>query len=447
MKSFKLSVLFNAMLCFLLGQTVLVKAQSVLAKTDTSLSNIAFVTWAKTHAIILQNTDKAVGYNDLKPFKKMIGNARLVGLGESSHGLHEPQAFRNRLFKYLVEQCGFTTIVLEAGLAESEEATKFVATGKGVPQSAAKKMTIGNASPENIELMQWMCQYNANPLHKNKLKFYGMDVELIGYPGDTTSRHAAIDISLNYLRKVDPESAAKITTALLPYLSRLSVANYPLLSLQEHDHLSAILDDMIALIERERINFIAKSSRGEYIWTHRISIAARQSDRLARVMPRDPPGQIPPSAWKIMSARDAAMADNVIWILNNRAEGKVLVYSHDAHIKNAPTTGSVWDAFTQPPNAVGQYLRSALGNDYFIIGTSFAPSATTAQPNSIDLALLNVGKPRFMVDLKAASATPHIKAWLDIKRTMEANVHTFLYMPIGTAFDALVFIDKSAPTR
>lgn len=416
-------------------------------KTDTMLSDKPFVNWAKTQAVTLQETDKAVGYNDLQPIKKMIGNSRVVGLGESSHGLHEPQAFRNRLFKYLVEQCGFTTIVLEAGLAESEEATKYVATSDGMPQSAAKKMTIGNASPENIELMQWMHKYNADPLHKNKLKFYGMDVELIGDTGDTTSRHAAIDITLNYLKKVDPESAIKISSALAPYINRLSVAKYPFLSASEHDQLSAILDECIALMERERINFIAKSTKDEYVWTHRVAIAARQSDRLARVMPHEPPGKIPPSAWTLMSARDAAMADNVMWILNNQANGKVLVYTHNAHVKNAPTTGGVWDAFSRPPNAVGQYLRSALGNDYFIIGTSFAPSATTAQPGSIDLALLNVGKPRFLVDLKVASANPHIKAWLDVKRTMEANQHSFLYLPIGTAFDALVFIDKSKPLK
>lgn len=443
----KNSYLFSIIFALLIISSFYVDAQSFQFKTDTSLINKPFVSWAKAHAFTLQNADNAVGYNDLQPFKKMIGNARVVGLGEPSHGLHEPQAFRNRLFKYLVEQCGFTTIVLEAGLAESEEATQFVETGNGVPKSAAKKMTIGDASQENIELMQWMHQYNSNPLHKNKLKFYGMDVELIGYPGDTTSRHAAIDITLTYLRKVDPVSAIKITSALSPYFNRLSVAKYPFLSSQEHDQLSATLDDIIALMERECINFIAKSSKDEYNWVHRVAIAARQSDRLARVTPHDPPGIIPPSAWVLMNTRDAAMADNVMWVLNNQANGKVLVYSHNAHIKNAPTTGSVWDAFAQPPNAVGQYLRSALGNDYFIIGTSFAPSAITAQPGSIDLALLNVGKPRFIVDLKAASANPEIKAWLHVKRTMEANVHTFLYMPIGTAFDALVFIDKGTQRK
>jgi erythromycin esterase len=423
-------------------------AQSDPIKTDTTLSNKPFVTWAKNNAFPLQDADKAVGYNDLLPIKKMIGNARVVALGEPSHGLHEPQAFRNRLFKYLVEQCGFTTIVLEAGIAESDQATTFIATGNGVPQQAAKNMTIGAASPENIELIQWMREYNTNPLHKNKVKLYGMDIELVGFPGDTISRHASIDIVLNYLKKVDPVSATKIGTELSPYLDRLSVAKYPLLSEQEHDRLSVALDGITALIERERINFIDKSSKDEYNWVHRLAVAAQQRDRLTRVTPPDQHGKMPSDAWILMSTRDAAMADNVLWILNNEADGgKVLLYSHNAHVKNAPTTGSVWDAFARPSNAAGQYLRSALGKDLFILGMSFAPSATRAQPGSVDVALLNVGKPRFMVDLKAAAIDPQIKAWLAVKRPMEANMYTYLNMPIGTAFDALVFLDKSAPKK
>lgn len=432
---------FIFILLFILFLSFDIKAQT-LSKIDTSSTNNVFVNWAKANSFSLQDADKAIGYNDMHPIKKMIGNARVVAMGESSHGLHAPQTFRNRLFKYLVEQCGFTTIVVEAGIAESMLANKFVTTGEGSAEAAAQKLTIGKASAENIELMHWMRAYNANPIHKNKLKFYGMDVEIIGYPGDTLARHTAIDSVLNYLRKVDPESETKLKTTLSPYLNRLSAARYPELSSAEHDHLSTTLDDIILLLERQRIDYIAKSTKDEYEWVHRLAFAAHQTDRVARVTPLDPPGKIPPSAWKLMSTRDAAMADNVMWILNNRAGGKVLVYSHNSHVKNAPTAGSVWDAFSKPPNALGQYLRSVLGNDYFVIGTSYAPSAKTAQNGSVDLALLNVGKPRFIIDLKAATVNLQVKKWLDIKRPMEANLYSFLNLQIGATFDALLFINK-----
>lgn len=442
----KIPSFFTVLLGLLFGSPLFVGAQSSPVKPDT-LDNKPFVKWVKVHAFALQNTDNTVGYNDLQPIKKMIGNARVVAMGESAHGMHEPQAFRNRLFKYLVEECGFTTIIVEAGLAESTLANTFVLTGKGSPQLAAKNLTIGNASPENIELMQWMRSYNLLPAHKNKLKFLGMDVEIVGYPGDTVARHVAIDTVLNYLKKVDSEQSAKIATALLPFINRLSAARYPTLTEIEHDQLTAILEGTTALVERQRINYLKKSSRDEYDWVHRLAIAAQQTERIARLTPQDQSGGVPPDAWMASDTRDAAMADNVIWILNNRANGKVLVYSHNAHVKNAPTTGSVWDAFAQAPNTVGQYLKSILGKNYFIIGSSFAPAAATAQPGSVDLALLNVNKPRFIVNLKEASTNPQVKNWLAVKRPMEANIHFFFNLQIGTAFDALLLLDKSSTAK
>ena len=442
-----ITLAMKMMLIFIVGGPFAVNAQAVVNKSDT-LNSKPFVDWAKVHAISLQDPDKATNYKDLQPVKQIIGKARVVAMGEPAHGLHEPQAFRNRLFKYLAEQCGFTTIVLEAGLAESELANTYVLTGVGSPEVAAKALTIGNASPENIELMKWMRVYNVNPRHNNKIKFLGMDVELVGYPGDTTSRHTAINGVLGYLNKVDPQSRAKITAALLPYINRLSAAGYTALSAEEHDRLSIILDDIIALVERQHVTYVAKSSIAEYEWVHRLAIAARQTDQIVRLTPPDVHGEIPPNAWMTVNTRDAAMADNVIWILNNLANGKVLVYSHNAHVKNVPTTGSVWDAFAQAPNAVGQYLRAVLGKELFIIGTSFAPSIKTAQPGSVDLALLAVDKPRFMVDLNsAAAANLQIKNWLAVKRPMEANQVSFLNLQLSSAFDALLFLGKSTSPR
>jgi erythromycin esterase len=447
MSSFQISVLVNT-ICVLLIQTVSVKAQSAPAKTDTTLSNKPFVAWAKQHAVALQETEKAIGYNDLQPLKKMIGKARVVALGESSHGMPEPIAFRNRLFKFLVEQCGFTTIVLEADMAGGVVGGTYVATGEGSAEAGANKLSAWGGSPENIELLKWMREYNANPKHKNKLSFYGMDIELIGYAGDTTSRHYAIDHTLTYLRKVDPESAGDITQSLMPFFSRLSFAKYPALSKPEHDQLTAILDGIIALIERQRINYIAKSSKDEYEFAHRIALAALGTDRLARITPDHIEREIPPEAWKLVAMRDATMADNVRWILNYKPNTKVLVFSHNAHVKNAAGKGGVWDAFAQPPNMLGQYLRSTLANDYFIIGTSCAPTIKTAQPGSIDLALTDVGKPRFIVDLKAAAFADYkIKNWLNVTRPMEANGYSFITLPIGTAFNALLFLEKSAPKK
>jgi len=443
------SFYFKTILCILLVyKSFSIYAQSTYSKTDTFSNNKLFISWAKNHAFPLQNSDSAIGNVDLQPLKKMIGKSRIVALGEPAHGFHETVAFRNRMFRFLVENCGFTTIVLEAGLGESRLAAEFVAGGGGTAEIAAGKLTIGKPAPETIELLHWMKEYNGNPAHKVKVKIYGMDMQIMGFPGDTTPSHAALDEALTYLSHVDPKLATNITSALSPYINRLSVAGYPLLSSEEHDRLSATLDDLITIFERQRIKFIANGSKESYEWAYRNAIVARQTDRMVRVLPADQPGKIPPEAWMAMNARDAAMAENVIWILNNQTYGgRVFVYAHNAHVKNAETIGGVWDAFAQPPNSTAQYLRSILGSDLFIVGTSFAPSAISAQPSSLDIALLKVGNPRFILDLRKAFNNPPVAAWLAIRRPMEANIVTYITLPTSIAFDALLFLNKTMLDR
>lgn len=432
----------------MVARPFLIDAQPVISHADTVSNNNPFINWAKDHALLLQNSDMAHGYADLEPLKNILGETRILALGEPAHGLHETVAFRNRLFRFLVENCGFTTIVLEAGLAETRLAADYIAGGDGTAEAAVRKQSIGDPTPETIELLEWMRTYNLNPAHKVKLKIYGMDMQLVGFPGDTTPSHFALDQALAYLSTVDPIASKEMMAAFSPYLNRLSVANYPLLSRQEHDKLSASLDDLISLFERQRIKFIENSSKEAYDWAYHTAIAARQTDRIVRVMPPDEPGKIPPEAWRSMNVRDAAMAENVAWILNRQTDNdKVLVYAHNGHIKNAPTIGGVWDAFAQAPNSAGQYLRSMFGNDLFIIGLSCNPSAQSAQPGSLDQALLKIGKPRFLLNLGAVSDnTPEAK-WLSTLRPMEANVVTYINLSTSTAFDAIVFINNEIPKK
>lgn len=437
------------MLCFsLLVVWLSGYAQPLAVKRDSLLNDQLFVNWAIQHAFPLQNTDKATGTGDLQPLGKIIGNARVVSLGEPAHGFHEPLAFRNRLFRFLVEECGFTTIVLEAGLADARLAADFIAGGQVTAQAAASNLTIGSPAAETIELLQWMRAYNANSEHKRKLTFFGMDVQLKGFPNDTTPSHATLGEALAYLSQVDSSAAAETSSALVPYLHRISVANYPLLSSQEHDRLSVKLDDLIALFERQRLHYINSSSKERYEWAHRNAVVARQTDRFARVLVDDPSGKILPEGWVAVNTRDAAMADNVLWALNQQADGrKVLVYSHNGHAENAVMKGGVWDAFARAPNSMGQYLRSTLGEDLFIIGTSFPHSPGTAQPGSLDKTLLRVGKPHFLLDLRSAARNPALSAWLAIARPMEANIITYLKPAVGTAFDAILFIRDDKVTK
>jgi len=134
------------------------------------------------------------------------------------------------------------------------------------------------------------------------------------------------------------------------------------------------------------------------------------------------------------------MAENVIWVLQH--ENKVLVYAHDAHVKNAVTKGGVWDAFQQAPKATGQYLRAALGDQIVILGISFTPTFDIKQPSSLENSLLKTGKSNFFLNFRTVGLDQKVVEWLATPRPMQMNNVTYMNLAIGSAFDGIIFLNK-----
>jgi erythromycin esterase len=364
--------------------------------------------------------------------------------------MHEPLAFRNRLFKFLVEQMGFTGIATESSFTGSRAISEFISGKSEIIPSIGQL-----PSAENQELLLWIRAYNADSGHAHKLRFYGIDLDLSGlgnaYPSPTPIRAA-----LGYAAETIPEAVAPLRVKLEPYLARLPGPGNkpPSFSIAEHDSLTGLIEDLIGLLERDRPKLIAASSKSAYDWAHRNAIVARQADQVFRVSPADVrPGQIPPEAWRAVEARDAAMADNVLWALDREGpSGHLLFIAHNAHVKSAPTQGGVWDVFEYPPNAVGEYLRESLGQDLVIIGMSAGhtmhSSPTVHEPiESLDDALGAVGAAPFLLDLRTATPFSLAGKWLTAPKTLIANIDSFFVLSPRQSFDMVFYVEKLTPRR
>ena len=159
-------------------------------------SAAAFARWAKIHAHRLPVSD-TVSDVALEPLGRIVGKARVVGYGEPTHGAHEPLAFRNRLFRFLVEHRGFTAIALESGFTESYRVYQIANGGDGdLGEVVRQGITWGMGQyPENEELVAWIRRYNMDPAHRRKVHIYGMDLS----GGDTDllrQARGAVDFSV-----------------------------------------------------------------------------------------------------------------------------------------------------------------------------------------------------------------------------------------------------------
>jgi erythromycin esterase-like protein len=58
--------------------------------------------WLADHAIHLKSVEASQGFDDMQPLKQLIGEARLVSLGEAKHGTREFFQLKHRMLEFLV---------------------------------------------------------------------------------------------------------------------------------------------------------------------------------------------------------------------------------------------------------------------------------------------------------------------------------------------------------
>lgn len=349
----------------------------------------AFVSCAARYATPLSHESQ------FDALRNVVGDARVVALGEPAHGAIAPLELRNRVIRYLVEHLGFTAIALETSFDQSRVVYDFVKTGTDALRAssvAREGLTWGFGKfPENAELIRWLHDYNANPAHKRKVQFYGIDLSGADNHGSFSRARAAIDHSL--------------------------------------------------LVNFQAPEAISSAGRQQHEWARQELAVAQKLQEYLRAEPASAAtdDQIPPDGYVQDEIRDAAMAENVRWVLQQEGpNGRVFVFAHDAHVMNAPLRGGIWSVYSRAPRAMGDFLRETMGDSLLIIGTV----AATGASGSTEAVLGRVGVPPFLLDLRKAACSTSAAAWLAERRQIRTNYDTTLDVSLQSAFDAVVFLNE-----
>jgi erythromycin esterase len=409
----------------------------------------AFVSWVRAHAVPLPACGaQSDGSDSLGVVAPIVGDARVVALGEPAHGAHQPLEFRNCLFRYLVEHRGFTAIAIESGLAESRRLQAYVAGGPGDPRRlVGESLTWGfGRFDENVELVVWMHRYNADPARRRKIRFYGIDMSGSDRGGGWRNAPKTLDASLSWLARVAPERSRRVRQAIAPFRAGFTQRGYLALSPSDRTRLRAAIARLIAFFDRERPFLVKASNAGDFAWARRNAVLASQLEAIFRVSrPPDSGDDLQPDDYRADAMRDAAMADNVRWVIDREgAAGRILVFAHDGHVMNAPTRGGIWSVYRRAPKSMGQHLRAALGDRLRIIATTasaIAPGlASEGQPpGTFDRALSEGGRAPFVIDLRSVDRGV-AATWLGHDQSMRTNFSTeSIFVPSESADAFAVF--------
>jgi erythromycin esterase len=401
------------------------------------------ITWLKGNAIPLTSVLPGSGFADMAPLKDRLKDARVVAMGEATHGTREFFKFKHRMLEFLVNELGFTVFGIEANWPESLNVNDYVLHGTGSAADAVAGLGfVAWQTQEVLELIRWMRRYNEDPAHSRKLKLYGFDMQ---------SPALAESKVLGYIDRVDPRSGkfAQQTFAILgrsgenpaytegPGEAKQRVA----------DNLATIL----RLFDERKQEYIAKSSPAEW---------AEARQHVTIIQQADVKMKSPGEAGHYF--RDQAMAENVKWVLDREPAGtRMMLWAHNDHVAGYAPSG----------RPMGAHLRDIFGTRAALCGFVFnsggfrALNATTgvsetfevgpAPQGSLDATLAAVGMPIFATDLRDLTEGRTV-AWFrgsHVSRQIgarysESTASIYLkQIRAAKAFDLLVFVGTTTPSR
>ncbi len=144
--------------------------------------------------------------NDYDPLLALLGNARIVLIGEATHGTHEFYRERAQITKRLIREKGFNAVAVEADWPDAFRVNRYV-RGDSDDAEAIDALAGFKRFPswlwrnaDVLDFVGWLRNHNDTiKASARKTGFYGLDLY---------SLHASMAAVIAYLEVVDPERGA-----------------------------------------------------------------------------------------------------------------------------------------------------------------------------------------------------------------------------------------------
>jgi erythromycin esterase len=414
--------------------------------------------WLRENAHTLRTLDPADDdFSDLAPLRDIVGDARVVAIGESTHRIHEFYQLRHRLTRFLVSELGFTAFVMESGFPEGLRVNDWILGGPGDPAEllhSGVTYHMGKCA-ELRDHLEW--------LQANKVRFYGMDVS-----DSAASARPAVDACLTFLDDADPAYAESARFGLSPLFGYLptdrtglawaapALQAYLALDTHVRNELTARIGALAERLQAQRVVYSAVSP-ARYEEALRCAATARHTDAFLQAM-----AAAPTRTYAGANIRDAAMAENVEWILGR--EERIVVTAANGHVQRWPF--SIPLVMPAGLTMLGEHLAASLGERMVVIASTFGggtlylhrpipggpPGHTETftqdmdapDPDSLDALLATAGIPQYLLDLRTVPDTGPVADAFAAPTTIMTGLQPTPVNPMA-AFDAVVYVDKVTP--
>ncbi len=282
---------------------------------------------------------------DLDAFRRIVGDARVVSLGEDTHGTSEHFRMKHRLTRYMVEQMDARVFAIEANQLAVEPINRYVREGVGEVGQVMRGMFAVWNTEEMKAMIQWMRAHNAT--HPSAM------VSFVGY--DMQDPSLPIDSVRAFLARREPELLPAADRAYTPYREAWRERAYPQAADSVRQNWRSSAESMWREMSSRAAAWLNSSrSREDTVsveWALQNANVVRQA-ALSAVSGR-------------LGDRDSAMAANIDWILSRRGVGgRVVVWAHNGHVARDPDPKlGIFGGMS-----MGTYLSARLGEALRVFG-------------------------------------------------------------------------------
>ena len=396
----------------------------------------------------------------LGPLVDAVADARLVLIGEATHGTHEFYQTRAALTKALILRKGFNLVAVEADWPDAYRVNRWVrhqSTDQDVDAALSDFTRFPRWMWRNrdvVDFLEWLHTHNAMTETRLRVGFYGLDLY---------SLHSSVQAVLEYLRKVDPAAAERARdrygcfedfgedTQAYGYAATVGLSKSC-----EEDVVAQLVD-----LRRRAAEYATRDGRiaaDEYFVAEQNARLVRNAEEYYRAMFG---GRV--ESWNL---RDTHMMETLEALLayvgQTSGEARAVVWAHNSHLGDARAThmGEIGEL------NLGQLVRQAYGQEARLIGfTTHTGTVTAASnwdeparrkrvrpslPGSYERLFHEVGLERFVLllheqDTREALRGKRLERAIGvIYRPESERVSHYFGARLPDQFDAIIHIDDTS---
>ncbi len=290
---------------------------------------------------------------DLDPLLDRIGSARVVMLGEASHGTSEYYTWRARITQRLVREKGFSFVAVEGDWPDAYRVNRYVKGHDDVGASAREVLHAFRRWPtwmwanwEAVALAAWLRKHNDAHAGRRGVGFYGLDVY---------SLWESLAAIMRYLEENDPdalEAARRAYACFEPYGEDAQAYARSTAFVQ-----ASCEDEVVELLgDVRRHAEVAGDDDEAHFDAEQNARAAVGAERYYRTMVRG--GS---QSWNV---RDHHMIETLDDLLEHHGQdAKAIVWEHNTHVGDARATDMAAAGMVN----TGQLARERYGDDAVVL--------------------------------------------------------------------------------